>query len=216
MKKFGIIFFILIALFFAYLAWSYFAFPSPDTAAVRAGKALNNSGKSINGFQEDILSSGKKQIEAAKSFVAQIPEAAANAINDIVDQTKDTIREKLNPLLETTSSPAYQPVPLPISGNFGASSGTAQNLSTEPNVCSVISRGTAIGYGIDNPFLAGQETKYKIAWGDGEAVNGTFQSGEQNVVVSHSYAQQGTYSITFQVMSSSTTLTVSRSVCVKG
>ncbi len=212
MKKFRIILLLLVASFLAYLVWSYFAFTASDTTAK---KAITNSGKNIKSIQEKFLSSGKEQIEAVKSFVAQIPEDANNAFNDVIDQTKNTIREKLNPFLETTSSLATLPISPHVSQNAVINGGVSQNSSKEPSVCFVVSKGEAVDYGIDQPFPGMEETSYKITWGDGKIINGLFHNGDKNVVVSHLYVQPGTYSIVFQLANSSTTLTASRSVCVK-
>jgi len=219
MKKFGLILFIFIAAFSAYLVWSYFAVSGPGAASVPAAKSgnhkLSQNGNNLSNLQENILSSGEKQIKAAKSFVAQIPNTADNVFNGIVDQTKNIIREKLNPILETTSSPAFQPAPPPVSISTGTASGSSQNSSAEPSVCFVVSKGASVDYGIEQPFSGARDTSYKIDWGDGEAANGTFPSGTQTIFVSHSYYRQGTFSVVFTLTSSSTTLTASRSVCVK-
>ncbi|MDO8664244.1 MAG: hypothetical protein Q7K44_01685 [Candidatus Liptonbacteria bacterium] len=215
MKKLGLILLLVVVSFFLYLVWSYFASSTSDTLVVPAGQAGNSKSspvdKDIKSLQSDFINSVKKNIDTAKSFVEQIPEAANNVFNDLVAQTKDTAREKLITILETTSSPASAP----ISANPGISGGISQNSPTEPNVCFIVSKGTLVGYGIDQPFPGMEETSYKIAWGDGETINGLFHSGDKNIIVSHSYARQGTYSIIFQLTSSSTTLTASRSVCVK-
>ncbi len=216
MRKLGLILLLIVVLFFLYLVWSYFASSTSDTLVVPAGQAgtnkISQGGKDVKNLQADILSSAIKKIDSVKSFVEQIPEAATNAFNDLIDKTKDTAREKLITILEATSSPVSQPLPgSPVTGGD-----TPQNSSTEPHVCFVVSKGELVGYGIDQPFPGMEGTSYKITWGDGEAVNGAFHSGDKNVVVSHSYAEQGTYSIVFQLISGATTLTASRSVCVKG
>ena len=215
MKKLGLILLLVVVSFFLYLVWSYFASSTSDTLVVPANQAGNDkpstTGKDIKSLQSDFINSVKEKIGAAKSFVEQIPQAANDAFNDLVAQTKDTAKEKLIDILETTSSP----VSAPISANQGTGSGTSQNPATEPNVCFVVSRGTLVGYGIDQPFPDMEETSYKIDWGDGKTINGLFHSGDKNIVVSHSYTELGTYSIVFQLTNGSTTLTASRSVCVK-
>ncbi len=219
MKKFGLILLLVVASFSAYLVWSYFASSTSNKLIVPAGQAGNNKSspadKDIKSLQNDFLSSVKKNIDTAKSFVEQIPQAANQVFNDLVNETKDTVREKLNIILETTSSPAFPPSSAPISVNPGISGGISQNSPKEPNVCFIVSKGTLVGYGIGQPFPGMEETSYKIDWGDGKTVNGLLHNGDKNVVVSHSYAELGTYSIVFQLTSSSTTLTASRSVCVK-
>ncbi len=219
MKKLGLIILLVVVSFFLYLVWSYFASSTSDTLVVPTVQVGNNklstAGEDIKSLQSDFINSVKNRIGETKLFVEQIPQAANQVFNDLVDKTKDMAKEKLNTILETTSSTALPSVPPPASGNPVISGGTSQNSPTEPNVCFVVSKGTSVDYGIDQPFPGMQGTSYKIAWGDGETVNGLFHSGDKNIVVSHSYARQGTYSIIFQLTSSSTTLTASRSVCVK-
>lgn len=215
MKKLGFIILLVVVSFSAYLVWSYFASSVSDTFVVPANQERNNksspAGKDIKGLQSDFINSVKEKIDAAKTFVEQIPQAANNAFNDLVTQTKDTAKEKLITILDATSSPASAPVSI----NPGTGAGASQNPPAEPNVCFVVSKGTLVGYGIDQPFPGMEETSYKIDWGDGKTISGLFHSGDKNIVVSHSYAELGTYSIVFRLTDGSTTLTASRSVCVK-
>lgn len=220
MKKFVTILLIFIAAFSAYLAWSYFSVSGPDTASAPSAKSGNNklsqNSGNLNSLQADILNAGEKQIDAAKSLAAQIPAVINNSLNSLLDQTKNAIKDKIDPLLQTTSSPAIQPPPQPVSISTGtAASGAPQGSPAEPSVCFVVSKGASVDYGIEQPFSGSQGTSYKIDWGDGEAANGTFPSGTQTIFVSHSYSQQGTFLVVFTLTSSSTVLTASRSVCVK-
>jgi len=219
MKKLGFIILLVIVSFSAYLVWSYFASSTSDTLVVPIGQTgnqkLSAASKNLKSLQNDFLNSVKKQIDTAKSFVEQIPQATTDVFNNLIDNTKNTVRENLNTILETTSSPAASPANAPAAGNLAISGGTSQNLPAEPNVCFVVSKGESVDYGIDQPFPGMEGTSYKVDWGDGQTVKGLFHSGDKNVVVSHSYAQQGTYSIIFRLTSSSTVLTASRSVCVK-
>ena len=215
MKKLGYIILIVAVSFSGYLVWSYFASTASDTLIVPAGQADNKNpsvlGANIKNFQDDFLGSAKKKIEEAKIFIENIPQAANDIFNDFIDKTKDTAKEKIITILEATSSLAS----VPISGNPGIVAGAPQDLSAQPRVCSIVSKGESVGYGIDQPFGDGQKVSYKIAWGDGQSASGLFASGEQRIVVSHSYSVAGVYSVVFEVMSSSTSFTTSRSVCVK-
>ena|SRR3989338_3455924 len=223
MKKIGLILLLCVALFFLYLVWSYFASSTSDTLVVPTVQIGNNksspSNKNTQNFQEDILNFGKNKIDAVKSFIEQIPKTVSSAFNSAIDQTKNTTREKLNTILETTQAPYSSTISgvsgNPANGSTQAGGDSVQSSSTELQVCFIVSRGTLVDYRIDQPFPATQETLYKIEWGDGENINGLFHSGDKNVLVSHTYAWQGNYSAIFKLMSGSTTLTVSRSVCVK-
>lgn len=223
MKKLGLILLLTVVSFSAYLVWSYFASSTSDTLVVPPGKTgiqkSSSTSSNLKNLQTDFLSSVKKQIDAAKTFVEQLPQDATDAFNNLIDNTKNTAREKLNTILETTSSPINSSSSAPISRNIAINNGTGgvatQNSSIEPSVCFVVSKGESISYGIDQPFPGMEGASYKIEWGDGKTINGLFHTGDKNVVVSHSYAELGTYSIVFQLMNGSTTLAASRSVCVK-
>lgn len=223
MKKLGLILLLCIAAFLGYLVWSYFAGSASNTLIVLPGQPGNQKPSSANdntkSTQTDFLSYVKKQIDAAKKFVWEIPQDAANTFNNLIDNTKNTAKENLINILGPTSSTASSPgVSQSVAGNqqaANAGGSPGQNLSAEPHVCSIVSRGSLIGYGIDQPFINSQEVSYDIAWGDGQNAKGIFKNGDQSVTVSHSYSQTGTYSVTFQVISSSTSFTTSRSVCVK-
>ncbi len=211
MKKFGYFLLISAVLASLYFGWNYMVGTNPD--AVISGKnKVPAAGKNLQG---NILDSGKKQIESAKSFVENISGQAGDALGGLVDNTKRTLKKQLDSILETTSSPSstlnYPFVP----AKPFVVSGTAQNSSADPLVCYVVSKGESIEYGMDQPFNGASGISYKVDWGDGQNASGIFRAGDQNIVVSHSYAQQGTYPVVFKLISTSTTLTASRSVCVK-
>ncbi|HUX35913.1 MAG TPA: PKD domain-containing protein [Candidatus Paceibacterota bacterium] len=218
MKKFGFILLVLLLAVSAYLAWSYFAISDTGKTASQISLTGNGailSGSDVKNLQDEIITSGKSGIETVKSLAAQIPEAANGAIGNIINQAKNAIKEKIDPLLQTTSSPALQTGIQSVPVSTGTASGSPQSQSSEPSVCFAVSEGTSVSYGIEQPFSGTSETSYKIDWGDGETASGIFQSGEQNIFVSHSYAQQGNFSVIFTLTNSSTVLTASRSVCVK-
>ena len=213
MKKFGVILSIFAAAGLSYFAWGYFNNSTSDTVIAPSGKnKIVATGKNLQG---NILDSGKKQLESAKSFAENISGQAGNAFNGLIDGAKNTLKEQLDSILETTSSPSSSLALAPVAVKPSIVSGTAQNSSAEALVCFVVSKGESIEYGIDQPFAGAAATSYKIDWGDGQGANGVFHAGDQNVVVSHSYSQSGTFPVVFQLTSSSTTLTASRSVCVK-
>ena len=214
--SFGLLLFI--GLLFSYLIWNYVTDQTSDTAIVPIYQKENS--------KEIFFDSGKKKIDEAKSFMEKIPETANRIFGDLIGRTKDIAREKIDTILETPALPeagapdasagtTSSPVFSPASPNAANSNNPSQNPSTEFQVCSVVSKGTLVDYSIDQPFPNAEETSYKIIWGDKETINGLFHSGDRRIIVSHTYQQQGTYSITFQLMNGSTTLTVSRSVCVK-
>ncbi len=215
MKKFVIIILLIAAAFIGYLAWSYFASSTSNTLIVPSGQIgsqkTSSTGSNLKNLQDNFLNSVKNNINTAKTFIEQIPQDVANTFNDLIDNTKNTAKNNLDAILQTTSSPASAP----ISGSPVPSGSASQNLSAQPHVCSIVPKGTLAGYGIDQPFTGAQVASYKVDWGDGESANGLFGNGEQSIVVSHSYSQLGTYSVTFQVISSSTSFITSRSVCVK-
>lgn len=217
MKKLGIMFLAIIAVLAVYLSWSYFSVSGQNNAnssAKHSAAGISVAGKKPDNFQASIADYGEKGINAAKYFAVQISGAAGNALNGIIDNTKNTIKKNLDNILETTSSPATDPS-LPVVLRSGTAAGSPQSSSSEPEVCFAVSKGDVVGYGISQPFSGLIDVLYGVDWGDGKADSGVFQNGAQNVFVSHSYAQQGNYSVIFAVKSSSTALTVSRSVCVR-
>ncbi len=213
MRKFGIFLLILAAAALLYFGWNYMAATNPDTVISGSNK-ISVAGKNLQG---SILDSGKKQIESAKSFVENIPEQAGDVLGGLVDSAKKTLKNQLDSILETTSSPSSTltlDYPL-VTAKPSAVSGTAQISSSEPSVCFVVSKGESIEYGIEQPSGNASGTAYKVDWGDGQNASGAFNAGDRNIVVSHSYSQQGTYSVVFKLTGGSATLTASRSVCVK-
>lgn len=215
MKKFGVILLISAAAGLSYFAWGYFNNSASYTVIAPSGKnKIAATGKNLQG---NILDSGKKQLESAKSFVENISGQAGNAFSGLIDGTKNTLKEQLDNILETTSSPSSSSslALAPIPAKPSIVSGPAQNSSAEALVCFVVSKGESIEYSIGQPFAGATAASYKIDWGDGQGINGVFHAGDQNVVVSHSYSQPGTFPAAFQLTSGSTTLTASRSVCVK-
>ncbi|GEM_PF-5232891 len=226
MRKLGFSLLFFLVLLSSYIIWSYFANPVSDTVVTQTsqkepyGHQLSPSNTTDQNFQEELFDSGKKKIDSAKSFAEQIPGAAHRTFNDLLVRAKNITREKIDAILETptlreagpASSPAFSATP----GNTAGNSTPSQNSSTELQVCFIVQKGTLVDYSIDQPFPGVQEALYTVAWGDGETIHGLFHSGDQHIVVSHTYAQQGTYAIIFQLKNSSTTLTISRSVCVKG
>ncbi|MBI4086057.1 MAG: PKD domain-containing protein [Candidatus Liptonbacteria bacterium] len=214
MRKIGFGLLLFIGLLFSYLIWNYVTGQTSNTKIVPPYQKENS--------KEIFFDSGKKKIDEAKSFIEQIPEAAGRVLGDLIDRTKDIAGEKISAILGTPTLPKagapavnVGPTSSPASPNAANGNNPVQNSSAEFQVCSVVSKGTLVDYSIDQPFPNAEETSYKIIWGDKETVGGLFRSGDRRIAVSHTYQQQGTYSITFQLTNGSTILTVSRSICVK-
>ncbi|MFH0890675.1 MAG: hypothetical protein V1856_01440 [Candidatus Liptonbacteria bacterium] len=160
--------------------------------------------------------------EKSKQTIADWIEQPHEMLQDLTQGITQTANEKTAELKQVTEQGVREKLAeaiLPAASSDPTSEYINPEISAETqnfprlDICLVRVSNQSVRYRVANPFYNQTEAKYRVDWGDGENLSGTFTQEEKEVLLSHLYRTSGTYRAIFEVKAPGATVRVESKMC---